>query len=149
MRKLLLLITVLVVGSSSAALAAPARETSGVVYAGVTHQEGTDIYVSGDFKDKILGRGTIVYVVEAATGPEPATVVIQAKRITIYTKRGSLSGTGQATQTFYPDGTTSVSDGTFSLKKGTGAYKGHKLTGTFAGPQVDGVYQFSYTGTYK
>jgi hypothetical protein len=149
MRKLLLLIAVLVVSVSSTALAAPARDTSGVAYVGVTHQEGTDVYVSGDFKDKILGRGAIVYVVEAAAGPEPSTVVIQAKRITIYTKRGSLSGTGQATQTFYPDGSTSVSDGSFKLKKGTEALKGHKLTGTFAGPFADGVYTFNYTAKYK
>jgi hypothetical protein len=149
MRKLLLLIAVLVVGASTTALAAPARDTSGVVYAGVTHQEGSDLYVAGDFKDKILGRGAIVYITEVAAGPQPSSVVITAKRITIYTTRGSLSGTGQATQTFYPDGSTSVSDGTFSLKKGTGAYKGHKLTGTFAGPFADGVYTFNYTGKYK
>jgi hypothetical protein len=149
MRKLLLLTAVLVISASSTALAAPARETSGVAYVGITHQEGTDLYAAGNFKDKILGRGAIIYVVEAATAPEPSSVVIEAKRITIYTKRGSLTGTGQATQTFYPDGTTSVSDGTFKLKKGTGKYKGHKLTGTFAGPFADGIYTFDYTARYK
>jgi hypothetical protein len=143
------LIAVLAFGLSGVATAKPAKSTSGTAWVGVTHQEGSDVYVSGDFKDSLLGRGAIVYVVQAAAGPEPSSVVVEAKRITIYTKRGSLTGTGQATQTLYPDGSTSVSDGTFKLKKGTGAYKGHKFTGTFAGPFADGVYTFDYTGKYK
>ncbi len=148
-RKFLVLIAVLVVSVSGVALAKPARDTSGVVYAGVTHVEGSDVYVAGDFKDEILGRGAIVYVTEVQTGPQPSSVLIEAKRITIYTKRGSLSGTGQATQTFNADGTSTVSDGSFKLTKGTGKLKGHKLQGTFEGPFADGVYTFNYTGTYK
>ncbi len=148
-RKLLLLIAVLVVSVSGVALAKPARDTSGVVYAGVTHVEGSDIYVSGDFKDEILGRGAIVYVTEVQSGPEVGTVLVEAKQITIYTKRGSLRGSGQATQTTNPDGSASVTDGTFKLTRGTGKLKGHKLKGTFEGPLEDGVYTFNYTGTYK
>jgi hypothetical protein len=143
------LIAVLAFGLSGIAAAKPAKTTSGTAWVGVTHTEGSDVYVAGDFKDSLLGRGVIVYVVQAATGPEPSSVVVQAKRITLYTKRGSLTGTGQATQTLYPDGSTSVSDGTFKLKKGTGAYKGHKFTGTFAGPYADGVYTFDYDAKYK
>lgn len=143
-RKLLLVLAILVLGVSAVAVAKPARDTSGVVYAGVTHAEGSDLYVAGDLKDKILGRGAIIYVTQVTTGPEPASVLIEAKRITIYTKRGSLTGKGQATQTG-----DLVTDGSFKLKKGTGAYKDHKLTGTFDGSYADGVYTFNYTGRYK
>lgn len=150
-RKLLLLVTVLAVGVSGVALAKPAeqaRKTSGVIYAGITHAEDSGIYVSGDFKDKLLGRGAIVYVVNASS-VEPGTLLVKAKQITIYTRRGSLRGKGQATETINPDGTHTVSDGTFRLKKGTGAYKGHKLKGTFDGTYEDGVYTFEYKGRYR
>ncbi len=148
-RKLMLVVAVLVVGVSGVALAKPARDTSGVVYAGVTHVEGSDVYVAGDFIDEILGRGAIVYITEVQTGPEVGTFLVEAKQITLYTKRGSLRGTGQATQTINPDGSGTVTDGTFKLTKGTGKLKGHKLKGTFEGPFEDGVYTFNYTGTYK
>ena len=139
-----------VVGVSGAATAKPAQSTSGVIYASGNHVEGTDLYVSGDFKDKLLGRGAIVYVVQAASGPEPGSVLVKADKITIYTTKGSLTGTGQATQTFNADGTATISDGTFKLTKGTGAYKGHKLKGTFTGTQgTDFIFTFNYTGKYK
>lgn len=149
MRKLFLLIVVFTVGICTVALAAPGQRTSGTVYAGVTHAEGDDLYVSGDFKDKILGRGAIVYITRVDASTEPGSVLVKARKITIYTRKGTLTGSGEATQTYNPDGTTSVADGTFSLTKGTGDYKGHSLKGTFGGPQVEGVYQFSYTGRYK
>ena len=150
-RKLLLLVALLAVGVSGVALAKPAkqaRNTSGVVWAGVTHAEGSDLYVSGDLKDKILGRGAIVYVTRVSSS-DPGTILVKARKITIYTKRGSLRGKGQATQTLNPDGTGTVTDGTFNLKKGTGAYKGHKLKGTFDGIYEDGVYTFDYKGRYR
>jgi len=151
-RKLLLLAALLAVSVSGLALAKPAkqaRKTSGVVWAGTTHVEGSDLYVAGDLKDKILGRGAIVYVTRVSTGEEPGSLLVKARKITIYTTRGSLRGKGQATQTINPDGTATVSDGTFNLKKGTGAYKGHKLKGTFDGTYEDDVYTFDYKGKYR
>ena len=142
-----------VVGVSATATAKPAKpakSTSGVIYASGNHVEGTDLYVSGDFKDKLLGRGAIVYIVQASSGPEPGSVLVKAEKITIYTTKGSLTGTGQATLTYNPDGTATVSDGTFKLTKGTGAYKGHTLKGTFTGTQgTDFIFIFNYTGKYK
>ncbi len=144
-----LLVAAFVVGAPALAGAKPAKSTSGVIYAGANHAEGSDIYVSGDFKDKLLGRGAIVYVVQAESGPAPDSVLVKADKITIYTTKGSLTGAGQAVQTFHPDGTSTISDGTFKLTKGTGAYKGHKLSGDFTGTFTDGVYTFDYTGKYK
>lgn len=143
------LIAVLTFGVSGIAAAKPAQSTSGVIYASANHTEGTDLYVSGDLKDTLLGRGAIVYVVQAETGPTPGSVLVKADKITIFTTKGSLTGTGQATQTFNPDGTSTISDGTYKLTKGTGAYKGHTLKGSFTGTFTEGVYTFNYTGKYK
>ena len=49
--------------------------------------------------------GAIVYIVQAETGPTPGSVLVKANTITIFTTKGSLTGTGQAIQTFNPDGT--------------------------------------------
>lgn len=152
MKRLIILAAVLCLGVSSAAMAATkgkARKTSGVVHAAVTHSEGSDLYVAGDFKDKILGRGAIVYLTKVTTDPATGSFLIKARKITIYTTKGSLSGAGQATQTNTPDGKTTVTDGTYKLTKGTGKLKGHTFTGTFSGALDAGVYTFTFAGTYK
>ena len=148
-RKVVFLVALLVAGlavAASAESAKKAQKTSGVIYAGVTHQEGDDLYVSGDFKDKLLGRGAIVYVTNVEGGPAVGTVLVKARKVTIYTRKGSLTGKGQATQDVV---TGEVTDGTFKLDKGTGAYKGHQLKGTFDGTFADGVYTFEYKGKYR
>jgi hypothetical protein len=42
-----------------------------------------------------------------------------------------------------------VKNGTFTLTKGTGAYRGHTLKGTFGGPQKAGVWTFTYKAVYR
>ena len=69
--------------------------TSGVVYAGVTHVEGDDLYVAGDFNDDLLGRGAIVYVTRVSTDHAGA-ILVEARKINIYTPKGSLTGKGSA-----------------------------------------------------
>jgi hypothetical protein len=125
------------------------KKTSGVAYVGVTHAEGKNLFVSGDFKDKLLGRGGIVYITNVTSGGQPGEFTVKAKNITIYTNKGSMSGTGSATETIHQDGSADVKDGKFTLNKGTGLYKGHTFKGTFAGPQTNGVYKFSYDAVYK
>jgi hypothetical protein len=152
MRRLILLAAVLCLGASSAAFAATtgkSRKSGGVIHAAITHQEGSDLYVAGDFKDKILGRGALVYLTKVTTDPATGSFLIKARKITIYTTKGSLSGTGQATQTNTADGKTTVSDGTYKLTKGTGKLKGHKMRGKFSGALNEGVYTFTYSGSYK
>ena len=150
MKRLLVVLSIIALSVSGVAFgASKARKTHGVAYVGVTHAEGGDGYVAGDINDKILGRGAIVYVIKVTTGQQQGTLAVTAKRVTIYTPKGSLSGTGSATQTFNDDGTADVSDGKFKLTKGTGKLKGHSLKGTFSGPYKDGVYTFSYKGTFK
>ena len=152
MKRLMLLAAVVCLGASNLALGATAgkaRKTTGVIHAGVTHSEAADVYVAGDLKDKLLGRGAIVYITRVSPGPDVGSVQIKARKITIYTTKGSLSGTGQATQTNMADGKASVTDGTFRLRKGTGRLKGHRLSGTFSGAFADGVYTFNYKGTLR
>ena len=148
-RKVAFLVALLVAGVSVVATAESAKnvqDTSGVIYAGVTHVEGSDIYVSGDFKDEILGRGAIVYLTKVQSGPQPASILIKARKVTIYTKHGTLTGKGQATENLTDN---TVTDGTFKLDKGTGDYKGHQLKGTFEGNFADGVYTFNYDAKYR
>ena len=151
MKKLIILISVLALSVSGVAMAAgKAKKTSGVAYAGVTHAEGKDLYVSGDFVDKLLGHGGIVYVTNVTNGEQQGEFKVAAKRITIYTTKGSLTGKGSATQVIHDDGSVEVKDGVFALTKGTGKYKGHTFKGTFSGPQnAQGLYTFSYKATYR
>jgi hypothetical protein len=148
MMLLLSLIAILAVGVGGSALAkGKAKSTSGVVYAGVTHQEGDDLFVAGEFKDKVLGRGAIVYITQIT--PDAGTIHVDAQKVTLYTTKGSMTGTGSADQTFNADGTSTISNGVVSLTKGTGAYAGHKFKGTFDGSYTDGVYTFNYEAKLK
>ncbi len=131
------------------ASAASSRKDSGTAYVSVTHQEGSTLWVAGDINDKVLGRGAIVYRTTVSAGPQTGSVLVTAKTVTLFTAKGSLTGTGKATQTVNPDGTTSVSGGVVSLTKGTGALKGHSLNAKFSGPFKDNVYTFKYSGTYR
>jgi hypothetical protein len=79
----------------------------------------------------------------------PGVIQVTAKVVTLYTKKGSLSGTASATQTTNPDGTGTITDGKLTLDKGTGAYKGHQLVATFTGTFKDMVFTFKTTGTYR
>ena len=136
--------------SGVAVAATRAKPTSGVAYVGATHVEGSDLYVSGDFKDKVLGRGAIVYITNFTPGDRQGEFKVVAKKVTIYTTRGTLTGKGSATQVFHEDGSVEVKDGKFALTTGTGRYKGHTFKGTFAGPQdAQGIYKFSYNATYR
>jgi hypothetical protein len=152
MKRLLILISILALSVSGVALGAAkgkGKKTSGVAYAGISHVEGKDVYVSGDFKDKRLGRGGIVFLTNVSSTSTAGEYHVGAKKITLYTTRGSFTGSGQATQVIHDDGSSDVKDGVFSLPKGTGAYKGHRLTGKFSGPLQNGVYKFSYTARLK
>jgi len=150
MRKLLLAAgAVLVVGASGVAVAATTgAHTHGVAYVGLTHTEGKNLYISGDFKDSLLGRGAIVYLTRVGGSPTPGTVHVVSPQVTIYTRAGSLQGAGAADEVMTATSTT-VKNGTFFLTKGTGAYKGHTFKGTFSGPLSQGVFTFTYSAVYR
>lgn len=154
MKRLLLSLSilVLVLAVSGIALAAgksKGKVDHGTVYAAIVHQVGSNQVADGDAKSKLFGDAAITYVVAVGGSNTPGAVLIKAKKITLWTKNGSLSGTGQGTQTVNPDGTGNVSGGTFKLTKGTGALKGHSFTGTFSGPFNGSFYTFTYKATFK
>jgi hypothetical protein len=152
MKKLLAVLTIFALSVTGAAFAASkAKQTHGVAYVGVTHTENNnkDLYVSGDFNDNVLGRGAIVYVTNVTSGTQTGTYNVNAKRVTIYTTKGTLTGTGGGLETIHQDGTSDVTNGKFNLTKGTGTYKGHTFKGTFSGPLKSGVFTFTYNATYK
>ncbi len=158
-RKFLVLLLIFVVSASGVAFAArpqaksKSHQTSGDIYVSVIHSGAKGLfYADGDFKDRLLGRGAIIYRVGVSTGPEPASVLVKSPSVTIYTRMGSLTGKGQATQITTGTGDaakTTIKDGTFSLTRGTGAYKGSTLKGTFSGDLDGSVYHFRYEGTYR
>lgn len=129
-----------------------ARRTSGTVHASLIHPgPGGLYYADGDFQDSLLGRGAIIYRVRADMGPQNS-VLVKSPSVTLYTRRGSMTGTAQAVQTNQgtgPDAPAVISDGRFRLTRGTGAYRGHRYTGTFSGTLANGVYTFTYRGTYR
>lgn len=148
MKKLIGLAAVAAVALPTTALGAAGRSTSGTVWAHITHTAGGFLYVSGDISDKVLGKGAIVYLTKPS-GQSDGSILVKATKITIYTPGGSLTGSGQATQTITGN-TATVSNGTFSLTKGTGTLKGRTMKGTFEGTQDDqGVYTFKYKGKLK
>jgi hypothetical protein len=129
------------------AAAQQARQTTGTVWAGANHSEGSVLFVSGDFRDRVLGRGAIVYQTTVRPDTAPGSVRITARRITLFSEQGTLTGTGAATQTTAPDGTATISDGTFSLTRGTGSLRGRRMRGTLTGTFRDGVFTFQYRAT--
>jgi hypothetical protein len=147
MKKTIVVAALVAAGIPTTALGAAARSTSGTIYAGVTHQEGKDLYISGDFKDKLLGRGAITYITSVSANAE-GEFLVKARKITIFTPKGSLSGKGSATQVMSGDQVT-VKDGKFKLDRGTQKMKGMSISGTFTGVQTDGVYKFDYVGKLR
>ena len=68
--------------------------------------EGVVITTAGSFRGRPLGAGAIVQRVRPT--PLPGVGETTRATFTIFTKRGSLSGTGRSTRTPQPDGTVSV-----------------------------------------
>lgn len=148
MRKLIGLAAVAAIALPTTALGAASRSTSGTAWVHITHTSAGFLYVSGDISDKVLGKGAIVYLTKPS-GQSDGSILVKATKITIYTAGGSLTGSGQATQTITGN-TSTVSNGTFSLTKGSGTLKGKTLKGTFQGTQDDqGVYTFKYKAKLK
>ena len=85
---------------------------------------------------------------------KPGTIIAKAQKVTIWTSKGSLSGTGSAklTITNKPKaGDATVSGGKINLTHGSGGQAGHSLVAKFngIGSVSSGQYVFHYKGTYK
>ncbi len=149
-----LAVTAVGAGTVGAKTSKKGKATSGTVYVAQTPQTNSSLeYLAGAGTDKVLGSVAITYTIKASPKPN-GSVKVTAKKVTLWTKTGTLSGTGSATLTVTntpAPGDAAVSNGVVNLTKGTGGQKGHtfkvKFTGT--GSAVSGTYTFKYTGTYK
>jgi hypothetical protein len=123
------LLPVFSVALAAAAVAPPAtarsRHTVSLVLRDTIVQrtlsaEGLVNTTAGAFTGRPFGDGAIVQRVQPTPLPEGGETT--RSTFTIFTKRGSLSGTGRSTRTPQPDGTVSVT-ASRTITGGTGAYK--------------------------
>jgi hypothetical protein len=149
------LIVLAAVGVSVAASGRGGKPTSGTAYIGSTSRSSNNlIYAAGFNVDRVLGSGAVTFTIKPLASTKPATIRAQAKKVTLWTSSGSLSGTGTATIhiTGQPKtGDATVSGGKLKLNHGTGGQAGHSLVATFSGKgnAVSGQYVFHYKGTYR
>ena len=140
-----------VAGAPVAGAKTGARSDSGVAFVSVVHQSGGKLYAAGYARDKLFGPISITYVLKVRPNSnQPGTVTVVAKKVTLYTSNGSLSGTGSAKETVTSDSTT-ITDGKLTLRRGGGGQAGHSLVGTFSGTfnTTTSVYTFHYRASYK
>lgn len=152
-----LTIMVAVASATAGAIAASgggSRQTSGTAYLGATPRTTKGlVYYAGFNSDKVLGPGATTYTIKP-TSATSGSIIATAKKVTLWTQTGTLSGTGTATLhiTNKPKtGDDTVAGGKIKLTHGTGGQTGHSLVGTFTGTGniVTGQYVFHYKGTYK
>jgi hypothetical protein len=152
-----LAIMVAVTSATAGAIAASGgggRQTSGTAYLAATPRTTKGlVYYAGFNSDKVLGRGAATYTIKPTTATS-GTITATAKKVTLWTNTGTLSGTGTAMFhiTNQPQtGDDTVTGGKIKLTQGTGGQVGHSLVATFTGTGniVTGEYVFHYKGTYK
>jgi hypothetical protein len=152
-----LAIIVAVASAAAGAIAASGgggRKTSGTAYLASTPRTTPGlVYYAGFNSDKVLGQGAVTYTIKP-TSATSGTITATAKKVTLWTSNGTLSGTGTATLhiTNQPKaGDDTVTNGKIKLTHGTGGQAGHSLVATLTGSGniVSGQYVFHYKGTYK
>jgi hypothetical protein len=101
------------------------------------------VRVAGIFRGRPFRRGAIVQRVSAIspTGGTTSTFAI-------FTKRGTVSGTGRSTRTPQPDGSV-LAVGSRTVKRGTGAYRGARGRLRITGVTRAGITTFRWTGTVR
>jgi hypothetical protein len=145
---------VIAVAATAVGAAGKGKSTKGTIWIASTPRSSNGLlYEAGQIKDKLLGEGAITFTIKPIVNPS-GTFTAKALKVTLWTSKGSLSGTGSALITVTNTPTTggsTASNGKVSLTKGTGGLKGHSFTGKFSGTgNVNGAtYTFKYTGTYK
>jgi hypothetical protein len=146
------IVSILTIGLLSAFVAGAGAKTtkkkdSGTAYAAIVHTSGSTEYVAGYTIDKLFGRTATTYVTTVSAGAT-GTIKVTATRVTLYTPKGTLFGTGAANQNL---ATGAITGGKLNLTHGTGALKGHTFKGTFTGNHnaTTGVYTFNYKGLFS
>jgi hypothetical protein len=142
------------ISAATSGAASGAKHTSGTFYIAQTPlQKAGILYVAGEGTDKAVGPDAITFTIKPLSNPS-GTITAKAIKVTLWTKDGTLTGTGSATLTITnspKSGDLTASNGVVSLTKGTGGQVGHtfKVNFTGTGNIATGLYTFKYTGTYK
>jgi hypothetical protein len=141
----------LVLGTSALAITAHrGKADSSKLYLAVTHTAGGYDYTAGDGTSKVLGSVVVTYKLKPVASKGTIKVVIPKARL--WVSNGTLSGTASGDLTVTDSkGDAKLSNGTFSLSKGTGGQSGHSEVGTFTGTGNinTGQYTIVTKGTYK
>jgi hypothetical protein len=145
-------VAVLVLGTSALAAAATnGKADSSKLYLAVTHTAGGFDYTAGDGTDKLLGPVVVTYKLKPVATPK-GTIKVTVPTARLWASNGTLSGTASADLTVIDaKGDAKLTNGKFSLSKGTGGQSGHSEVGTFTGTGnlTTGQYTLVTKGTYK
>ena len=142
-------------GSAIGASGGAGRRTSGTAYLGQVPKPSPLIYDAGFNYDKVLGPGAVTFVIKALPGTAQGTIAVKARVVSLWTPKGSLSGTGSGTLTITNKpklGDANLSGGKLLLNHGTGSLAGHSVRGTFTGTgniEPPNQYVFHYKGVYR
>jgi hypothetical protein len=126
---------------------ASVKNDSGIAYFSVVHTSGSSEIAAGTIQDKVLGAGALTYVLKVTNGAS-GTFKVTAKKVILYSAKGSLSGT--ATATVATSGNTqTITNGKLNLSHGQGSLKGDQLVATFTGTAdlSKNLLQYKYKGT--
>jgi len=150
---MLVAVALLVLGTSALAAAGKSKgkPDGGPIFFAITHTSGGFEYSAGDGTDRILGPDAVTYKIKPLPTSTGA-IKVAIPKTTVWVSNGTLSGTASATLNVTDaKGDATVSNGKFSLTRGTGGQKGHTYTGTFSGKGnvMSGVYAITIKGTYK
>ncbi len=140
----------LVLGTSALAAATKGKADSSKLHLAITHAAGGFNYSAGDGTDKVLGPVVVTYKLKPVARGNKIKVTVPKARL--WVANGTLSGTASADLTVIDaKGDAKLTNGKFSLTKGTGGQRGHSEVGTFTGRgNVNGgVYTLVTKGTYK
>ncbi len=119
----------------------------GTAYVSITHTRGEIAYAAGNNYDSKLGVGAVTCALKIQS--QPGTVFkLTSNRLVLYTSRGSLAGTVNATITVNTK-VAKIARGKETLTKGVGSMKGDRLTAKFTGTAdlAKNLIIFHYKGT--
>lgn len=145
-------VALLVLGTSAhAAGAKTGRADSSKLYLAITHTAGGFNYSAGDGTDRLLGPVVVTYKLKPIS-TRNGKLKITVPKARLWVSNGTLSGTASADLTVTDSkGDARLTNGKFSLTKGSGGQKGHSEVGTFTGTGnlTSGTYTLVTKGTYK
>jgi hypothetical protein len=119
----------------------------GTAYVSITHTRGETAFAAGNNYDSKLGVGAVTCALKIEA--QPGTVFkLTSNRLVLYTSRGSLSGTVNATISINTT-VARIASGRESLVKGVGSMKGDRLRARFTGTAdlAKNLIIFHYKGT--